>query len=122
MNKDDVMFYFTGTTNVEGLDSLHFLPGAMADHLTSAGGVLDGTNQMSSIKWLEAGATASYGTVTEPCNIPDKFPDPRVAISRYLRGDTVIEAYWKSVRMPGQGIFIGEPLARPFGPKPERKH
>jgi hypothetical protein len=27
----------------------------------------------------------------------------------------LIEAYWKSVRMPGQGIFIGEPLARPFG-------
>jgi hypothetical protein len=27
----------------------------------------------------------------------------------------LIEAYWKSVAWPGQGIFIGEPLARPFG-------
>jgi len=27
----------------------------------------------------------------------------------------LIDAYWESVRMPGQGIFIGEPLARPFG-------
>jgi hypothetical protein len=27
----------------------------------------------------------------------------------------LIEAYWKSVLMPGQGVFIGEPLARPYG-------
>ena len=33
----------------------------------------------------------------------------------YVTGATLIEAYWKSVEMPGQGIFIGEPLARPFG-------
>ena len=30
------------------------------------------------------------------------------------RGETLIEAYWKSVLMPGQGIFIGEPLAAPW--------
>ncbi len=39
---------------------------------------------------------------------------PAVAIGHYLRGDTLIEAYWKSVATPGQGIFIGEPLAAPF--------
>jgi hypothetical protein len=27
----------------------------------------------------------------------------------------VLEAYWKSVHAPGEGVFIGEPLARPFG-------
>lgn len=113
-NEDDVMFYFTGRTHVEGLDTLGFLPGAMADHLTSAGGVLDGTSQMSALRWLEAGATASYGTVVEPCAFPQKFPNPVIAIGRYLRGETLIEAYWKSVLMPGQGIFIGEPLAAPF--------
>ena len=113
-NKDDVLFYFTGTTHVEGLDTLGFLPGAMADHLTSAGGVLDGTSQMSALRWLEAGATASYGAVVEPCAFPQKFPNPVIAIGRYLRGETLIEAYWKSVLMPGQGIFIGEPLAAPF--------
>jgi hypothetical protein len=26
-------------------------------------------------------------------------------------GDTLLEAYSKSVAMPGQGLFIGEPLA-----------
>jgi hypothetical protein len=33
---------------------------------------------------------------------------------QYLGGNTLIEAYWKSVAMPGQGIFIGEPLSSPF--------
>jgi hypothetical protein len=61
-----------------------------------------------------AGATGSYGTVTEPCNFPGKFPNPAIVMQSYLGGSTLIEAYWKSVSMPGQGIFIGEPLAAPF--------
>ena len=35
-------------------------------------------------------------------------------MEHYLRGETLIEAYWKSVAMPGQGIFIGDPLANPY--------
>jgi uncharacterized protein (TIGR03790 family) len=112
--RPDVMFYFTGQVQVEGLDTLDFRPGAIADHLTSAGGKLDGSSQMSSLRWLEAGATASYGTVTEPCNYTQKFPRPDIVMERYLNGETLIEAYWKSVQWPGQGVFIGEPLARPF--------
>ena len=53
-------------------------------------------------------------TVVEPCNFPAKFPDPGLVLSYYRRGDTLIEAYWRSVAMPGQGLFIGEPLARPW--------
>jgi hypothetical protein len=37
-----------------------------------------------------------------------------VFFDHYLRGETLLEAYWKSVAMPGQGLFIGEPLARPY--------
>lgn len=110
----DVMFYFTGAMQVPYLDTLGFLPGALADHLTSVGGALNGTHQMSALRWLEAGATASYGTVVEPCNFPQKFPNPGLAMRHYLNGDTAVEAYWKSVVWPGQGLFIGEPLARPF--------
>jgi uncharacterized protein (TIGR03790 family) len=110
----DVLFYFIGKANVFGLKTLGFLPGAVADHLTSSGGQLTDSPQMSALRWLEAGATASYGTVEEPCNLPQKFPHPAVLAKHYLNGDTVIEAYWKSVQMPGQGIFIGEPLAAPF--------
>jgi uncharacterized protein (TIGR03790 family) len=112
--KRDVMFYFTGAAWVPKLDTLKFLPGAVADHLTSAGGDLLGNSQMSSLRWLEAGATASYGTVSEPCNHWQKFPNPAVLLKHYLAGETVIEAYWKSVAWPAQGLFIGEPLAAPY--------
>jgi uncharacterized protein (TIGR03790 family) len=117
MNARDVLFYFTGKDRVDGLDTLRFVPGAIADHLTSAGGHLTDSSQMSALRWLEAGATGSYGTVVEPCNLPQKFPNPAVLAAMYLRGETLIEAYWKSVAMPGQGVFIGEPLAAPFRPR-----
>ena len=113
-DKKDVLFYFIGKEKVDGLETLGFAPGAIADHLTSGGGVLIGGSQMSALRWLEAGATGSYGAVVEPCNLPQKFPHPAVVIGHYLRGETLIEAYWKSVAMPGQGIFVGEPLASPF--------
>ena len=111
---DDILFYFTGSAKVKSLNTLVFLPGAMADHLTSAGGVLNRKAQMPVTRWLEAGATASYGTVVEPCNMLPKFPHPGIAMHRVLTGETLIEAYWKSVDMPGQGLFVGEPLAAPF--------
>jgi uncharacterized protein (TIGR03790 family) len=111
---NDVLFYFTGRQAVDGLQTLRFVPGAIADHLTSSGGALTDSSQMSSLRWLEAGATGSYGTVVEPCNLTQKFPNPALVAANYLNGDTLIEAYWKSVAMPGQGIFIGEPLAAPF--------
>ncbi|HAJ70606.1 MAG TPA: TIGR03790 family protein [Methylophilaceae bacterium] len=113
-DKKDVMFYFTGQAIVEHLDTLNFLPGAIADHLTSAGGNLDSAFQMPSTKWIEAGATGSYGTVSEPCNYWQKFPNPQVVLLHYLLGESLIEAYWKSVAWPSQGVFIGEPLATPY--------
>jgi threonine synthase len=36
---------------------------------------------MSALRWLEAGASGSYGTVVEPCNHPAKFPDAVEAAS-----------------------------------------
>jgi uncharacterized protein (TIGR03790 family) len=110
----DIIGYFTGALHVDELPTLGFRPGAPADHLTSAGGVLDGHRQMPALEWLRQGATASYGSVSEPCSYLEKFPNPAVLFNHYLRGDTLLEAYWKSVVMPGQGLFIGEPLARPF--------
>ncbi|MCK5829566.1 MAG: TIGR03790 family protein [Methylococcales bacterium] len=113
-DKQDVMFYFTGKIHIDKISSNHYLPGAVADHLTSTGGILFGSTQMSSLKWLEAGATGSYGAVIEPCNFVQKFPNPGVMMHYYIKGNSLIEAYWKSVAWPGQGLFIGEPLAKPF--------
>ncbi|MDH5388082.1 MAG: TIGR03790 family protein [Gammaproteobacteria bacterium] len=120
-DKDDVMFYFTGMKQVEKIDSNEFMDGAIADHLTSAGGVLFGKSQMSLLRWLDAGATASYGTVVEPCNFIQKFTHPGVVIGFYIQGESLIEAYWKSVAWPGQGLFVGEPLASPYAKLPVKQ-
>jgi len=111
------LIYQTGLMRVAGLDQVGWLPGALADHLTSAGGQLElqaPSPQMSALDWLESGATASYGAVTEPCNHPQKFPHPQLLLFSYLQGVTALEAYWHSVAWPGQGVFVGEPLAAPY--------
>jgi uncharacterized protein (TIGR03790 family) len=114
-NTPNILFYETGAARVYNLGTNRYVPGAVADHLTSTGGVLFDGDQMSILRWLEAGAAASYGTVTEPCAIPAKFPRASVLVKHYFLGNSVVEAYLKSVQWPAQGVFVGDPLARPFG-------
>jgi uncharacterized protein (TIGR03790 family) len=116
-NKPNVLFYQTGLATVPDLTTNQFLPGSVGDTLTSAAGVLWNGGQMSALEWLAAGASGSYGTVIEPCSHTQKFPNSSVLVQWYFSGNTLIEAYWKSVQWPGQGLFVGDPLARPFGTK-----
>ncbi|MCE4539131.1 TIGR03790 family protein [Pelomonas sp. P7] len=117
--KGNVLFYLTGLASVPKLSTLQFRPGALADSLTSTGGLLPGAaGQMPVTAWLDAGVTATYGTVEEPCNYPQKFSRASVLVDQYWRGATAIEAYWKAVQWPGQGLFVGEPLAQPFRDTP----
>lgn len=110
-----VLIYLTGRTHVDWLDTVQFLPGALADHLTSFGGLLDKAHgQMTVMSWIQAGVTATYGTVSEPCAHLQKFPHPQALLLFYSQGSTALEAYWKSVAWPQQGLFVGEPLAAPF--------
>jgi hypothetical protein len=112
---DRLLIYETGLTQVDKLETLKWVPGGVGDHLTSYGGRLDDKGgQMSAIEWIASGATGSYGTVSEPCSHPQKFPHPQVLLLHYVQGASLIEAYWKSVAWPQQGLFIGEPLAAPF--------
>jgi uncharacterized protein (TIGR03790 family) len=114
-NADRVLIYMTGRAQVEGLGTVGFLPGALADHLTSFGGRLDDPmGQMSVLSWIDAGATATYGTASEPCAHLQKFPNPQALVLFYVQGATAMETYWKSVAWPQQGVFVGEPLAAPF--------
>ena len=96
-----------------------FAPGAIADHLTScAGQIPDPCMGQSSVwDWMRLGATASYGTVSEPCAFREKFPDPLIAFWT-LRGFTAGEALAMSVRNPYQGLWVGDPLAAPFAAPP----
>lgn len=91
-----------------------FVPGALGDTLTSFGGyLLENSGQTPLLAFLEAGAAGSYGTVVEPCNYTQKFPDP-VDYFYQTRGFSLAEAYYQSVLNPFQGVFVGEPLAAPF--------
>lgn len=110
-----VLLYLTGLVRVERLDTVSWMPGALADHLTSFGGQLDEKGgQMSVLAWIASGATASYGTVSEPCSHLQKFPHPQALLLNYAQGSSALEAYWRSVAWPQQGLFVGEPLAAPF--------
>jgi uncharacterized protein (TIGR03790 family) len=103
----------TGLSNFS-LYTNAFVPGALADSLTSYGGfILEYSGQTPALAFLEAGADASYGTIIEPCNYTQKFPDP-VDYFYLARGFSVAEAYYQSVLNPFQGLFVGEPLAAPF--------
>lgn len=110
-----VLLAITGSVTVPVDPAPDWVPGALADHLTSYGGdLLGGHGQGTALDWLASGATASYGTVSEPCNHLQKFPHPQVLLGQYAMGATAIEVYWKSVAWPQQGLFVGEPLAAPF--------
>jgi uncharacterized protein (TIGR03790 family) len=95
-----------------------FLPGAMADSLTSFGGaILQPNSQTTLLAFLAAGATGSYGTVVEPCAYPQKFPSPRDYFYQ-ARGFSLAECYYQSLLNPFQGLLVGEPLAAPFARPP----
>ena len=90
-----------------------FIPGAMADSLTSYGGVIFGYNdQTTLLAFTGAGASGSYGCVTEPGAITDKFPQPQNYFYQ-SRGFSLAECYYQSLNMPYEGLIVGEPLAAP---------
>src|ERR1035437_4589667 len=91
-----------------------FVPGAIADSLTSFGGVIFGSNsQTNLLAFINGGATGSYGTVAEPANDTQKFPNPQVYFYQ-ARGFSLAESYYHSVNVPYLGLMVAEPLAAPF--------
>lgn len=116
-NVNDILCYFTGDEVIHDIETNTYLPGAIADHLTSSGGVIHSASQMFVGEWIDAGVTASYGTVSEPTASTLKFPNVELLTREYVQGGTILGSYWKSVSDVSQGYFVGEPLARPFKPQ-----
>ena len=91
-----------------------FAPGAMADNLTSFSGFLfEASGHTGAMDFMNSGATASYGTVTEPCAFLEKFPSGRNYFYQ-SRGFSIAESYYQSLTNPYLGVLVGEPLAAPF--------
>jgi uncharacterized protein (TIGR03790 family) len=90
------------------------LPGAYADHLTSYAAMFDNASQTKLSDWIAKGATASWGTVEEPCNYPGKFTHAR-AMAYYYQGSSMGESIFRGVGfVPFQGLLYGDPMCRPF--------
>jgi len=91
-----------------------FVPGTIADSLTSFGGVIFGANtQTNLLAFINAGAAGSYGTVVEPGNNPQEFPNP-LDYFYQARGFSLAESYYQSISVPYLGLMVAEPLAAPF--------
>ncbi len=114
-DSDQLIGLMAGAAEIPGITNnlFHFLPGAIAEHLTSFGAAFDNNQQTKITAWIRACATASAGTVTEPYSIWMKFPHARV-FSYQVAGCTILESLIQSIRCPLQSLFIGEPLANPW--------
>lgn len=110
---DAILGIMAGAPTVEPSAAGRYLPGAMAEHLTSAAAVFDQDNQTKLSRWIAAGATASAGTVCEPMSYWTKFPNAQF-YNHYRMGCTVIESFYQAVRAPLQLMIVGEPLAAPW--------
>jgi uncharacterized protein (TIGR03790 family) len=93
-------------------------PGAICEHLTSAGGVMTaGAHQTPLTDFLRQGAAGASGTVTEPRAIQAKFPLPSLQL-HYVRGCSLAEAFYQSVSGPYQLLIVGDPLCQPWATAP----
>ncbi len=111
-------------------DGIHILPGAICDHLTSAGGVMIATGSQTPLsEFLRHGAAGASGTIVEPLALQAKFPLPSIQL-HYVRGCSLAEAFYQSVSGPYQLLIVGDPLCQPWaafpnitfeGVKPEEK-
>ncbi len=104
-----------------GASRSQFAPGAIADNLTSTGGVLRHAGSQTPLsEFLRYGAAGASGTVVEPYAIAEKFPSPLIHV-HYARGCSLAESFYQSVSGPYQLIVVGDPLCRPWAklPRPE---
>ncbi len=95
-----------------------FVPGAIADNLTSHGGNYSNDGQTKMTELLHAGAAMTSGTVMEPYSLQAKFPLPMM-YGYYASGATAIEAFYLSIACPYQLLIVGDPLAQPFSQPPD---
>jgi hypothetical protein len=81
-------------------------PGAICEHLTSAGGVLfDQKFQTPLSDFLRQGAAGASGTIAEPYAIQAKFPLPSLQL-HYARGCSLAEAFYQSISGPYQILIV----------------
>ncbi len=116
----DVDGMMVGTADFSLAESnIAIRPGAICEHLTSAGGVLTDTKFQTPLsEFLRFGAAGASGTVAEPHAIQAKFPLPSLQL-HYARGCSLAEAFYQSVTGPYQLLIVGDPLCQPWAAFPK---
>jgi uncharacterized protein (TIGR03790 family) len=111
----DCLSILTGLATADILGgNFTILPGAYADHLTSFAATFDTSSQTKLSDWITKGATASWGTVEEPCNYAGKFTHAR-SMAYYYQGASMGESVFRALAYtPFQGLLYGDPMCRPF--------
>jgi hypothetical protein len=98
---------------------IKIMPGAICEHLTSAGGVLTkGDFQTPLSEFLRHGAAGASGTVWEPLAIQAKFPLPSLQL-HYARGCSLAESFYQSISAPYQILVVGDALCQPWARIPK---
>lgn len=121
--RKDVLGLTTGSPTVQfSAANCRFMPGALVDNLTSAGGNLFPISspkaQTRISEYLRLGAAGASGTVIEPFAIKEKFPSPQLHV-HYARGCSMAESFYQSVAGPFQLLIVGDPLCQPFAHIPK---
>ena len=94
-------------------------PGAICEHLTSAGGILTKSDFQTPLsEFLRFGAAGASGTVAEPRAIQAKFPLPSLQL-HYARGCSLAESFYQSISGPYQLLIVGDPLCQPWAAIPK---
>ncbi len=116
---NDVMGIMAGTDSFDiAAAGDKILPGAICEHLTSAGGILRSNSYQTPLsEFLRAGAAGASGTIIEPRAIQAKFPLPSLQL-HYARGCSLAEAFYQSVAGPYQLLIVGDPLCQPWATFP----
>lgn len=115
----DVMGIMAGAETFDVAASQNkILPGAICEHLTSAGGIMSSNGYQTPLsEFLRAGAAGASGTVVEPRALQAKFPLPTLQL-HYARGCSLAEAFYQSVAGPYQLLIVGDPLCQPWAVPP----
>jgi hypothetical protein len=120
LERHDVQGVCMGTSDFNWKASRSvILPGAICEHFTSYGGILQTIKQQTPLsEFLRYGAAGASGTVIEPYAVWQKFPLPQIQV-HYARGCTLAEAFYQSVFGPYQLLIVGDPLCRPWADIPQ---
>jgi len=94
-----------------------YLPGSIAEHLTSYGTYFENTSQTHVSGYVRVGVCGTGGTVNEPYAYWQKFPHARM-YSHYAAGASLGEAFWESLSNPFQYFIIADPLTQPYADIP----